>query len=72
MYYTAHAKQRMAERNISEAEVDEALQNVDKRLAARDQCLNVWGSTSGARRLRITLDRTLTRVITVAGAGNET
>lgn len=69
MNFTAHARQRMVERNISEAEVDEALTNVQKREAARDQRLNVWGRTNAGRRLRITLDPTLTKVITVANAG---
>jgi len=70
VYFTAHAKQRMVERNISEAEVNEALANVQKREATRDQRLNVWGRTNGGRRLRITLDPTLTKVITVANAGS--
>jgi hypothetical protein len=43
LYFTAHAKQRMTERSLSEADVNEALVNVQKREAARDQCLMFGG-----------------------------
>jgi len=69
--FSDHARDRMTERGISEQEVKEALANADRRETTRASTriqdvltpsqmlerLEVFGTTSGGRRLRVTCPR---------------
>ena len=70
MIFCRHAAQRMRERRIQEAEVEEALQNVFAESSARmPSRVNLWGRTDGGRILRVTTYRdTRSHIVTVVAA----
>jgi hypothetical protein len=67
MRFTNHAMKRMAERGISEREVAEALEHQQIQYPSQDnpQCSVIIGVTEGGRSLKIVIDNSDQRVVTV-------
>ncbi len=64
MIFTAHARDRMQERGISEREVEEALENeYAVTPGSTTDTVNRWGRARSGRRLRITTYRFNSRFI---------
>jgi hypothetical protein len=58
MEYSAHAKERMADRRISKEEVEEAAAAVYMTTPGHPtDRVNLWGKTKAGKRLRITVPR---------------
>ena len=54
--YHPHARLRMIERHVTEAEVEEVLQNYQAELPAKHGRRNRYGTIAG-RRVRVTFDK---------------
>jgi len=68
MEYTTHAEDQMVDRNITRADVDAVLAAPTKEAPGLNGCVNLWGYGPSKKRIRVTLDPTRTRIITVANA----
>jgi hypothetical protein len=70
--YTTHAEDQMVDRNITRADFDAVLAAPTKEAPGLNGCFNLWGSGPSKKRIRVTLDPTRTRIITVANADSRT
>jgi hypothetical protein len=64
MIFTKHAKERMTQYGVGEAEVIATVQNYNTCVPARDGCENRWKSF-GSYRLRVTVNPTSMVIVTV-------
>jgi len=64
MIYSKHAKDRMAQYNMTEAEVEATVTNYETRVPAKHECVNCW-KTFGSYRLRVTLNPSAMVAVTV-------
>jgi hypothetical protein len=58
----------MVDREITRADVEAVLGAPTKEAPGLNGCVNLWGYGPSKKRIRITLDPTRTRIITVANA----
>ncbi len=68
MEYTTHALDQMEERTITKADVEAVLARPTKEAPGLNGATNYWGYGPSKKRIRVTIDRTRTRIITVANA----
>ena len=68
MEYSTHAKEQLAKRSITEADVDAVLAAPSKQLPADDGCINLWGYGPSKKRIRVTVNPVRHLIVTVANA----
>lgn len=70
--FSDHARRRMADRQIDEIEVEQAMSNPFNETSGKtSDRVNIWGATDAGRRLRITTYRTAREFIITVVAPDE-